>query len=154
MKENIKILFLHIGFTIVTILGILFIAFNYRGFGRIIDYKHTKYLIVAVFILIYLSMSFVVDLNKSKKYDFFYGLLIAIVSSGLYIISSYYIAMKFSNIQLIPKESWILLDIFTYPIGFSMNLIGVKSDTINIVLASFIPTILIGIGMKCRRIAS
>jgi hypothetical protein len=154
LKENIRILFLHSGVTIVTILAILLIAFNFRGFQKLIDYKYIKYLIVGLFVMIYLSMSFVVDLNKAKKYDFFYGILIGIVSISVFLISRYYIGVRFPNIHLAPKEGWILLDIFTYPIGFSMNLIGIKSEVINIVLASFIPTILIGIGMKCRRIAS
>ncbi|MCT4631333.1 MAG: hypothetical protein N4A76_01185 [Firmicutes bacterium] len=149
-----KILFLHIGVTIVIILAILLIAFNFRGFQKIIDFKYIKYLLVGVIVMIYLIMSFVVDLNKAKKYDFFYGILIGIVSISVFLISRYYIGIRFPNIHLAPKEGWILLDIFTYPIGFCMNLVGIKSDAINIVLASFIPTILIGIGIKCRRIAS
>lgn len=90
------------------------------------------------------------DINTNKKYDFLVGCIIGIIGICLWV---YTFSITDRNLFEVPKELreyWILMNTYLYPFIVSDFHIKVSKTPLLLLLVNFIPSILMGCGLKFK----
>lgn len=155
MKNNLKALFLHL---IIVILSFIFLVI-FVATGPILD-KYITNTISRVFIgvaliLFYIYFGTLLDKNTDKKYDFLVGTFIGVIGIVLWL----YMFSKagVDLFETIPKEIseyWIVMNIYYTPFTLIKIFFGLPNIPILSLITNLIPTLLLGLGLKYKRIKS
>lgn len=152
MKNNFKALLLH--FLIVILASIFLVIFVATGpkIGKYTTSIIGRIFISAVFILAYVFSGTILDRGSSKKHDFFVGTFIGAIGVLLWL---YIFSKAGTNVfETIPKElseCWILINVYYTPFTLIDFLFRVPNVPILSLTTNLIPTILMGLGLKYKR---
>ena len=156
MKNNFIALIFH--FVIVILSTIFLIIFVVTGpkIGQYTTHIISRLFIVIAIILLYIFIGTLLDINASKKYDFFAGSFIGIIGIALWF---YTFSMTGENLleitSEIPEELgeyWILMNIYHTPFIFLRLIFRLPNIPLLSLLANLFPTLLIGLGLKYKRL--
>ncbi|NLK43216.1 MAG: hypothetical protein GX300_02350 [Tissierellia bacterium] len=153
MKNNIRALLLH--FIIVIISFILLAIFVATGpkLGKYTTNIVTRVLVGVMLLLAYVFSGTLLYRNTGKKFDFFVGSSIGIIGLALWIYTFSKAGVKL--FETIPEElsgCWVLMNIYYTPFTFLDFLFGLPNIPIISLLRNIVPTILMGLGLKYKRL--
>lgn len=137
IKNNIFALLFHISMILLSTIYLIIITSLEEYLGDILTSPIIKGILVGFWLGIYIKYGSSMKLKHKRKYDFHSGLLILIVGFILWINS---------NINS------TVFNIFMNPIYQVSILLNIEFNQIEGLISIFIPTILIGIGIKYKRI--
>jgi len=149
--NNIVALALHLTVAIIsTILLIIFVATG-PTLGVYTTHIASRFFLIVLHLSLYLCAGMVLDSRKNKKYDFFAGIIIAIIGIGLWI---YTLSKTGMNLIETPEELsvyWIIYNLYYSPFTMIYFLLELNSSPILSLLTNLIPTFLLGCGIKYKR---
>lgn len=141
---------------ILLFVSLVIFVFNGGKFAKYIPKTMSKVILIiigVIFIMLYIFAGMLLDKSSNKVYDFFVGSLIGIFGIALWI---YPILKTGMNLfETIPEELsayWILINIYQMP--FSLILLPFSNTAMLSLIANLIPSILLGLGLKYKRIKS
>lgn len=153
MKNNFKALLMH--FIIVALSFIFLVIFVATGpkTGKYTTNIISRVFIGSMFILAYIFSGTLLDRDTNQKYDFFVGIFVGIIGIVLW----FYIFSKtrVNLFEVIPKElsgPWILVNIYYTPFVLIDFLFGLPNIPILSLATNLIPTLLMGLGLKYKRL--
>ena len=152
VKNNILAFVLNLFITIFSI--ILLIVFVSTGptLGKYTSSIFSRIFLIFLFISIYFCVGLLLDANNNNKYDFFSGIIIAIVGLGLWTYTISKTGMSLRGTPEVLSEYWILYNLYYSPftmISFLLNLSNISPLTSFFI--NFLPTILFGFAIKYKR---
>ena len=152
MKNNFKALIIHwINIILSTIFLIIFVIT-----GPIIGHFTTNiifrlFISMAIFFIYFFTGTFL-DKGKSKYKDFLTGCFVSVV--GL-IIWFYTFSITGKNLFEIPeevKEYWLLMNIYNAPFTIICMFLSIPFTPLVSLIINFLPTLLLGLGLKYKRL--
>lgn len=152
MRNNFKALIVH--FIIIILSSIFLVIFVATG-PKIGQY--TTNIISRLFMGIALLSAYIfagtfLDINVSRKYDFYAGCFIAVIGIGLWL---YTFSIAGRSLTEIPKELseyWILMNIYYMPYTFINFLFAIPNSPIISLITNLFPTLFMGFGLKLKRL--
>jgi hypothetical protein len=114
--------------------------------------------LTTIIILLYIFAGTLLDINTSKKRDFFVGSFIVITGIVLWF---YIFSMTGENLSeitsAIPEELggyWIIMNIYHAPFIFLRLFLKLPNIPLLSLIENLFPTLLMGIGLKYKRLKS
>lgn len=153
-RNNVFALLLH--FVLILLSTIYLIALvSFSPFiGLYIINPFIRGALVLLWIGAYFFIGTKLTIRHSRKYDFSGGLVIAIFGIILWIFGFYKTGMTFGIISEELRYHYIPLNVYLNPILQICFLLNIEFNQVIRLVANFIPSILIGIGLKYRRLRS
>lgn len=155
MKNNFRALLLHLLIIVFSYVFIFIFVATSPKIGQYTSHVISRVFIGIVFLLVYVLSGTLLDINGNKKYDFLAGILVASVGISLWI---YTMSVAGENLlATIPEELseyWILTNIYHLPFVFVRFLFGIPNTPLSSLIMSFLPTVLMGLGLKYKRLKS
>jgi hypothetical protein len=105
------------------------------------------------FLLVYIFSGTLLDRNTSKKYDFFVGSFIGVIGIVLWFYT--FSKTGINLFEIIPEElshNWILINSYYIPFTIISLAFGLPSIPILSLISNLIPTLLMGLGLKYKRL--
>lgn len=152
MKNNLKALGLHLALVILSIIFTIIFVVASPILGKYVTHIISRIFIVTISMCLYILAGLLLDTGSNSKYDFLTGLLIAII--GL-VIWYYTFSTAGWNLSEIPKElsgHWIPMNLYHSPFIFINLLIPVPNTPLTSLITNLIPSILLGIGLRYKRL--
>ncbi|MDR7871150.1 MAG: hypothetical protein RIN55_09840 [Tissierellaceae bacterium] len=151
MRNNLKALILH--FIIITLSFIFLIILVATG-PKLVQYADNtiiRILIGMLYLFIYIFSGTLLDINKSKKYDFLVGSSIGLI--GI-VIWFYTFSITGKNLYEIPKELsefWIPMNIYNMAFTIIKLVWDIPYIPLLSLISNLIPTFLMGLGLRYKR---
>ena len=152
MKNNLKALGLHLIIVMLSLIYLVVLVSIVPTIGKYTNNSVIKGLIGISFIFLYIFAGTLLDINTNKKYDFLVGCIIGIIGICLWV---YTFSITDRNLFEVPKELreyWILMNTYLYPFIVTDFPIKVSSTPLLLLLVNFFPSILMGCGLKYKRL--
>jgi len=106
---------------------------------------------ISLFILGYIFLGILLSSNKPRKYDFFYGVLIALVGIIIWVFAFLKTGMNIGVISKEYGEYWILFNLFFSPFNLIYFFLDISVTPILLLFTTVFPSMLMGIGIKLKR---
>lgn len=155
MKNNFKALVMHLLIMVFSHMFLFIFVATAPKIGQYTAHIISRIFIGISFLLAYVLSGTLLDTNTNKKYDFLAGVLVAAIGASLWI---YTMTIAGGNLlAAIPEELseyWILTNIYHLPFVFVRFLFGLPSTPLSSLVMSFLPTVLMGLGLKYKRLRS
>lgn len=154
MRNNFKALVLHLIIIIFSFIFLVIFVATGPKIGQYTTHIITRLFIGTAFLLVYIFSGTLLDIHTSKKYDFLTGFLTAFIGIVLWL---YTISITGGNLLSIPEELseyWILMNFYHIPFVFINFLFKLPNTPFLSLILNFLPTILMGLGLKYKRFKS
>lgn len=152
MKNNLKALGLHLVIVMLSLIYLVILVSTAPIIGKYTNNIMLKGLIGISFIFFYIFAGILLDINTNKKYDFLVGCTVGIIGICLWV---YTFSITGRNLFRVPeelREYWILMNTYLYPFIVADFPIKVSSTPLLLLLVNFFPSILMGSGLKYKRL--
>lgn len=152
MKNSMKAFTLHL--IIVGITFVLLIGFVSTGptLGRYTTNIVSRVFFIIVLIAFYVYAGTLLDVKKDKRYDFLAGSIIAIVGIGLWLYTFFKTDKNLIHIPKELSEYWIVFNLYHSTFTMIYFFWGVTTSPILSLFTNLLPSLLIGCGMKYKRL--
>lgn len=154
MRNNFKALVLHLIIIIFSFIFLVIFVATGPKIGQYTTHIITRLFIGTAFLLVYIFSGTLLDIHTSKKYDFLTGFLTAFIGIVLWL---YTISITGGNLLSIPEELseyCILMNFYHIPFVFINFLFKLPNTPFLSLILNFLPTILMGLGLKYKRFKS
>lgn len=149
--NNIIALFFHILLILLSTIGLAVLVALSPYIGGLISSLPIRILISVFWILAYMFIGTRLKTRQRAKWDFKSGILIGIIGIGLLIYSLLNIGLTVTIPDDLSHYA-IPLNIYLNPIYQVFFMMGINFNQAIRLIACFIPTLLIGIGLRYKRI--
>ncbi len=152
LKNNILAFVLNLLITIFSIILLIIFVATGPTLGKYTTSIFSRIFLIFLFISIYFCVGLLLDASNNKKYDFFSGIMIAIIGLGLWTYTISKTGMSLRDTPELLSEYWILYNLYYSPftmINFLLNISNISPLTS--LSINFLPTILFGFAIKYKR---
>ena len=153
MKNNFKALLLHFIIVMLSFIFLVIFVATAPKTGKYTTHIIGRVLTGSMFIIAYIFSGTLLDWDKSKKYDFLVGTFIGII--GIFLWFYTFLKTRINLFEIIPKElsePWILINIYQTPFTLIDFLFRLPNIPILSLITNLFPTLLMGFGLKYRRL--
>ena len=153
LKNNFIAFVLHLLLMIISIIFLIVFVSTGPKLGKYTTSIIGRIIIIILFISFYFVAGMLLDINNNKKYDFFTGVIIAVVGIGLWIYTISKTGISLTDTPEEVGEYWILYNLYYSPftmIGFLLK-VSNRSSVLSL-LINFLPSIFFGLGIKYKRL--
>ena len=151
IRDNIRAFILHILLIIISTIYLIALVWLSPYIGKFLINPIIRGILFILWASTYIIIGNKLYMRIRSRHDFNAGLLIAVVGFILWAFSLYKIGFNFGEIQEDLSYHYIPLNIYINPIYQMFFLLGIKFNQISRLIACFLPTILIGLGIKYKR---
>lgn len=158
MKNNFMALILHFVIVILSIIFLIIFVVTGPKIGKYTTHIISRLFIVMSIILLYIFAGTLLDINTSKKCDFFVGSFTAVIGIALWF---YTFSMTGENLSEIASEIpeklgryWILMNIYHTPFIFLRLVFRLPNIPLLSLIENLFPTLFMGLGLKYKRLKS
>jgi len=152
MKNNLKALGLHLIIVMLSLIYLVILVSTSPTIGKYTNNSVIKGLIGISFIFLYIFAGTLLDINTDKRYDFLVGCIIGIVGICLWVYTFSITGRNLFEVQEELREYWILMNTYLYPLIVADFPIKSSSTPLLLLLVNFIPSMIMGSGLKYKRL--
>lgn len=151
MINSIKALLFHLVYTFLSLIFTVWFVYNGPTLGKFTTSLPARVFFILLFTIGYIFIGMVLSSDKPRKYDFFYGVLIAIVGIIIWVFTFSNTGMNMGGITKEYGEYWLLFNLFFSPFNSIYFFLDFSATPVLMLLTIAFPSILIGIGLKLKR---
>lgn len=152
MKNNLRALGLHLIIAMLSLIYLVILVSTASIIGKYTNNSVIRGLIGLSFIFLYIFAGTLLDINTNKRYDFLVGFIIGSIGICLWIYTFSITGRSLFEVSKELKEYWILMNTYLYPFIVADFHIKVSSTPLLLLLVNFFPSILMGSGLKYKRL--
>lgn len=151
LKNNLIALVFHFLFMIISFIVVIIFVSTAPIIGRVSTHIISRIVLAVMFLIGYFYIGTLLDTSTNKQYDFLAGFFIAILGIIIWIYT-YRVAGRY--LFEIPKEMieyWIVNNLYQLPLIFVNMVMEIPNIPIINLIYNFVPSLLIGLGLKYKR---
>ncbi|MEG0774242.1 hypothetical protein [Clostridium sp.] len=151
MLNNIKAILFHLIYTFLSLIFTVWLVSTGPSLGKFTTSVPGRIFFILLFIMVYICLGMLLCSNKPKKYDFFFGSLIALVGIVIWLFTFLKTGMNTGVITKEYGEYWLLFNLFFSPFNSIYFFLDISITPIILLLSTVFPSLLMGIGLKLKR---
>lgn len=154
VKNNIITFLFHLLLIILSTIYLIALVSLSPYMGKFILNPITRVFLATIWALVYVFVGTKITIRHRKKYDFNAGLFIAFLGLILWTYSIYHTGFILGPISEEMGYHYIPLNIYINPIYQISFLLNIEFNQFARLISLFIPTLLIGFGLKFKRLVN
>jgi hypothetical protein len=151
VKNNIKAFLYHLVLVVLSTLYLIIFVSLGSHIGKILIHPFTRAILTVLWIAAYIFVGTKMSVRHRVKNDFQIGLLITFIGLIIWTISVFRTGFILKPVSEELAYLYIPLNIYLNPMLQICFLLGIEFNQIVRLVACFIPSFLIGIGIKFKR---